>query len=103
MFVRDLLKYNDVVSCHDSDVALRCLRLLRMQIGASTVGYVDTRVLSECQTEAAEDAITMAVSHDYVGVLNNLYNFLDNDGDNEHELTNSEFGLLNLVLHVCYL
>lgn len=97
--VSELLGRVEVASCKNADQALSVLKELRKKIGFSITGYVDVREFSRRQAATSQNALAAALSKDWVRVLYETYDFLADYGEPDRCLTNSEFGILNLILH----
>lgn len=98
LLVSKLLDRDSVAHCGNDKKAYYMLSDLRKKIGYSVTGYVDVRQFSEKQINNSQWAMAAALDKNWLRTLANVYDFLNSDGD--HYLTNSEFGMLNLILYV---
>ena len=93
-----LLDHDTVISCSDQSEAKELLSELRKKIGSSPVGYVDVKKFSARQTVTSQNALNAAMNKDWVSTVREIFDFLDDYGSGSYILTNSEFGILNLIL-----
>ena len=95
-----LLNQGEVKKCCSDEEAVRILGDLRNKIGRSYSGHVDPRLLTDRQGIYSDAAIRDAISKQFRIVLNDVWAFLIDIEDQSRELSNSEFGILNLILLV---
>lgn len=95
-----LLSEEEVKKCYSDEEAVKILTELRNKIGRSYTGHVDPKLLTDRQGVYSDAAIRDAVGKQFRLVLNDVYAFLIDIEDQNRELSNSEFGILNLILLV---
>ena len=91
----------DVLNVSSNKEAYTIVCGIRNAIGHDCTKFFGTNGFSIKQNVALQDAIKASMSIDYVGTLQHLRNALTCGED--HNLTNSEFVVLDLVLSICEL
>lgn len=100
MKLKELYNMDDAYKCKTRNNAIELFRELRRKVGNNFRMYTESRILSGRQIVTSENAIRMLMKDEYIGAIQETYDFLDNYRDNNHELSNQEYAVLNLILLV---
>lgn len=100
MLIKDLYNIEDAYQCKNNNRALELFNKLRDKIGNTHTVYRNTRLLSGRQFATSHNAISYIKNKDYTNAIREVYDFLDNYGDNEHELTDAEYAVLTCILDI---
>ena len=105
MLARELYNMKDAYKCESNDYALRLFKELRRKIGNNYNRFVvhfdsglPRRLISERQFAVSEMAVKYIASGNFKEAIRETYDFLHNYGDDDHELTNPEYAVLNIIL-----
>lgn len=100
MLLRDLYNMEDAYRCENNEDALKLFNKLRKDIGTLYNRYKIPGVISGRQHATCENAINCLMCKDYIQAITEVYDFLENYGNNNHELTNPEYMLLDMILNI---
>lgn len=88
----------DAYNCKNNEDAIRLFNILKDKIGNNFVIYQETELLSARQFATSCNAIRYIKDNDYINAIRETYDFLDNYGNNKHELTNAEYAVLMCII-----
>ena len=100
MLLSELYNMEDAYKCKTNDDALKLFEKLQRTIGTVYMRYKLPGVVSGRQHATCENAIHCILCRDYIQAITEVYDFLENYGDNNHELTNPEYMMLDAILHL---
>lgn len=104
MLVRELYNMQDAYKCESNEDAMELFRALRNKIGDDTyyqVKYnpnITLKFISGRQFAVSEMAVRFIKEGNLKEAIRETYDFLHNYGDDDHELTNPEYAVLNVIL-----
>lgn len=100
MVLKSLFDMNELHDCKSNEQAIELFKKLREKIGDSFTRYRDTELLSSRQFATYRNALKYIKEQDYVNAIREVYDFLDNYGNNNHLLTNAEYAVLDCILNM---
>ena len=96
MKVCDIYNIQDVYECETEQEARNCLNQIRNKIGYLAPGIKGS--VSEKQCIATHNAMVQIRKKKYLNAIYQIYDFLHNNGEDTHELSNEEFAVLDVLL-----
>lgn len=104
MLARELYNMQDAYKCKNNEDAMELFRALRNKMGddicyeAKYNPNITSRLISGRQFAVSEMAVRYIKEGNLKEAIRETYDFLHNYGDDDHELTNPEYAVLNIIL-----